>query len=56
MTDPVVVYTGLETCAKCNAPATEIVTGFDAEKNLLQLECKRCSYKWYVLPQDNPPA
>jgi ribosomal protein L37E len=54
ITPPTDKYTGTEVCAKCGAPATEIVAGYDTERDWVQLQCRRCTNKWFVLPMDSP--
>lgn len=52
---PTTKYTGAETCAKCGAPASEVTLGYDSQNNWVQLQCRRCTNKWYLLPMDSPP-
>lgn len=56
MDPPVAKYAGTEECPKCGAPATDIVTGYDQERDWVQLQCRRCTNRWYVLPRDSPPV
>jgi DNA-directed RNA polymerase subunit RPC12/RpoP len=51
MDEPTIEYTGTEVCPKCEG--SDISIGHDDERNVMQLQCKRCSHKWLVLPKDS---